>query len=692
MTSAPIRDGGFSFRVRSIIRFCSLAATCIILSPAAAEESSQEASIMTTEEVVISATRTVEPVSQSASAVTMLTREQIDRSPYAGGHQLDDLLRSVPGVQPATLSSRYNHPTAQSVNLNGLGVRRALVLLDGVPLNDGFGGWINWGLIPNDIERVEIVPGGASNLYGTWAMGGVVHVMTKTPSEGMGFKLDSQAGTLKTYQQALNARYGTDRFRFSLGYRWFHTNGFIPVPAYQRGPVDRTIDSRHQLFNGSVAWTPSGTTTVDLSGSLFREDRNFGTNLNLASRTIGNVALGIRSDQGRAGLWESKLFGQWQTFRNVTSQITPAPLLRLAEFQNVIQTIPSNDFGGLLQWTGSLWGPDRLVLGTDARTIIAQTTDDLFSSSGPTGQTLARGQQLGWGLFGEWIVPATGRLTVIPSVRADWWTNFNARSVSPTTTTGFKDNTVSVVNPKLSANYVLTDRVRVGASVYQGFRAPTINELYRGFAFAGFSFLPNDQLLPERLTGAEAKLEGELFDDRALHWRLSVHRDEVKDQILFVSQGPLAAQRQNVGKALSTGGALDLSYRVSPLLSLTLGYAYVDSTITSFPGAQDREGKRIPNVSRNQMTVGMTGGRVDWVEVTIMARYLSRQFTDDLNTQPVADFVVLDASLQRQLRKGLRLVLNGENLTDRHYIATQTGPVKTLGSPLLIMGGIRGKY
>jgi outer membrane receptor protein involved in Fe transport len=88
----------------------------------------------------------------------------------------------------------------------------------------------------------------------------------------------------------------------------------------------------------------------------------------------------------------------------------------------------------------------------------------------------------------------------------------------------------------------------------------------------------------------------------------------------------------------------------------------------------------------------MTGGRSDWVAVTIMARYLSRQYSDDLNLQPVADFVVLDASLQHEIRKGLRLVLNGENLTDRHYIATQTGSIKTLGSPLLIMGGIRAEY
>jgi iron complex outermembrane recepter protein len=676
-------------------RLMLLSSALVLLSVfdrADAEVPEQEVPVVTTDELVISTTRTPERIGQSAAAVTLLTQEQIRRSPYAGGYQLDDLLRSVPGIQPATLSSRYNHPTAQSVTLNGLGTRRALVLLDGVPLNDGFGGWINWGLIPNDIERVEIVPGGVSNLYGTWAMGGVIHVITKSPTTGTGLTMDSEAGTLSTYHQALNARYGTDRFRFSLGYRWFHTNGVIPVPSYQRGPVDRTNDSRHELFNGSLAWMPTWTTTIDLSGSLFREDRTFGTTLSIASRTIGNVALGLRSDQGRSGLWEGKLFGQWQTFRNLTSQIIPAPLIRLGEFQNSIQTIPSNDFGGSLQWSGRLLDRDRLVLGTDVRTIIAQSTDDLFSQTAFLGQNLARGQQLGGGLFGEWILPFADRWTVTPALRADWWKNFNARSESPTTTTVPRDNAISVVNPKLSSAYQLSETLRMGASVYQAFRAPTLNELYRGFGFGGFSFLPNDQLRPERLTGADVKVEGELLANQALHWRLSAHRDEVKDQILFVSQGPLAAQRQNVGRTLSTGGALDLSYRVIPLLTINLGYAYVDASITNFPGSPDREGKRIPNVSRTQVTTGIRAGRSDWLEVVVLARYLSRQYVDDANTQPVADFFVVDASLQHEIRKGVRLLLNGENLTDRHYIATQTGPVKTLGSPLLIMGGIRADF
>jgi outer membrane receptor protein involved in Fe transport len=670
---------------------CVTVAAFTLFGQAAAEPPDGDATLET-DELVISATRTPEAAAKTAAAVTVVSEDQIKRSPYPGGHELDDVLRSVPGVQPALLSSRYNHPTAQSITLNGLGTRRALVLLDGVPLNDGFGGWINWGLIPNDLERVEIVPGGSSNLYGTWAMGGVVSVITRTPGSGTSLTLDSQAGTLSTYQQALNARYGGDRFRFSLGYRWFHTNGIIPVPDYQRGPVDRTNDSRHEFFNGSVAWLPTHSTVLDLTGSYFHEDRTFGTTLSIASRTIGNVSLGLRSDQHRAGLWEGKLFGQWQTFRNLTSQIIPAPLVRLGEFQNSIQTIPSNDFGGSLQWTGRLFNADRLVLGTDARTIIGQSTDQLFSQTGFLGQTSSRGQQLGWGLFGEWILPFADRWSVTPGVRADWWKNYNARINTPAGSAVPPDNVISVVNPKLSSAYQIADSLRLGASVYQAFRVPTLNELYRRFASGGFVFLPNDQLRPERLTGADAKLEGEFLTDRSLRWRLSVHRDEVKDQILFVSRSASAAQRQNVGRTLATGGALDLSYQVGPLLTINAGYAYVDSMIRNVPGNPDREGKRVPNVSRSQVTMGATAGRADFVELVILARYLSRQYVDDANTQPVADFFVIDASLQREIRQGIRLLLTGENLTDRQYIATQTGQVKTLGSPLLIMGGMRAEF
>lgn len=643
-------------------------------------------------DIVVSATRSPEPLARIPASATVLTREQIERTPFREGHQADDLLRYVPDVQPSNLSSRYNHPTAQAVSLRGLGNRRALVLLDGVPLNDGFGGWINWGMVPNTIERIEVVPGGGSNLYGTWAMGGVIHLVTEKPGAGTGIRAESRAGTLSTYSNSLSARYGTDRLGVNVGARWFHTNGFITVPDYQRGPVDRTDDSRHLNLHGTVTAAIDARTTLAVTGNLFREDRAFGTTLDVATRTIGRVTAGLDGGTARGDEWSAKIFAQWQTFRNATGQVTPSPLDRQGQFRDRLQEIPSDDYGGLAQWTIRANSNHRVIIGGDARAILGQSDEQTFSAAGVTGHTVARGKQVGGGLFGEWIATPTERLTLIPSFRADWWKNFDGRIGSAGGVAIPRDNVETALNPKFAAQYAVTDRLRAGASFYQAFRAPTLNELYRGFSSSGFSFLANEHLTPERLIGGDAKLEADLLPDRRLTLRLTGHHDEVKDQILFVTESPIAARRRNVGRTRTRGGDVELTAQPHEMVSLKLGYAYADAVITSVPGDALREGKRVPNVSRHQVTVGMTLGSLDSVQLTVMGRYLSRQFADDLNTQAISDFVVVDASLQKNLGRHWRLTLDAENLTDRSYIATQTGPVKTLGAPLLIMGGVRFEY
>jgi outer membrane receptor protein involved in Fe transport len=435
----------------------------------------------------------------------------------------------------------------------------------------------------------------------------------------------------------------------------------------------------------------SAGTRLTVSGTFFREDRTFGTPLSLASRTIGSTAIGLDGDLGRDGRWETKLFAQWQTFRNVTSVVTPSSTLRRSEVLDRIQVIPSNDFGGLSQWMVPLDPRSRLVVGTDARTIVGQSEEQVFTGGG--GRSLARGKQVGWGLFGEWSADPSDRLTVVPSVRWDWWKNFDGRvEATSGAVTPARDNIESALNPKLAVQYRFTDGLKAGASVYQAFRVPTLNELYRGFTFAGFSFLPNENLTPERLTGGEAKVEADLLPARRLTVRVTGHYDEVKDQIVFITQGPLAARRQNVGRARTIGGELDLTFRPAERLVFTTGYAYADSIITSFMGDAIREGKELPNVSRHQVVIGLTFGHPDWAEATILGRYLSRQFADDLNMQPIADFVVVDASIQRRIGKLLKLFLNAENLTDRRYIAAQTGAIKTLGAPLWVIGGLTLEY
>jgi iron complex outermembrane receptor protein len=643
--------------------------------------------------VVVSATRLPSAQAAIPAPVTVLTRDAIQKTPFRDGYQVDDLLRYVPDVQPSNLSSRYNHPTAQALSLRGLGSRRSLVLLDGVPLNDGFGGWLNWGLVPDALQRIEVVPGGGSNLYGAWAMGGVVQILTERPGVGHGVRADGRVGNLSTYSNSVTARYGTGRVGLLISGRWFHTNGFITVPDYQRGPIDRTDDSRHENLHAALTTVWSSRTALRLSGGYFHEDRTFGTFLSVATRSIGHAALALDHETRRGDRFETQLFSQWQTFRNFTSQVTPSPLSRLAEFRDRIQVIPSNDFGGSTQFTLTIDPHHRLLLGADARAIIGESEEQVFTATGPSGRTIAGGKQVGGGAFAEWIATATARLTIIPSFRMDWWKNFNGRSESVTgAVSSPRDNVETALNPKLTVQYSVTDQVRVGASFYRAFRAPTLNELYRGFGFAGFSFLPNENLGPERLIGGDAKVEWDLLPEGRLNLRVVGHHDEVKDQILLVSMSPLSARRQNVGRTKTDGGDITLTVRPIDLLTLSIGYAYAYSIISSFPQDPSREGKRVPNVSAHQVVMTATAGNLKTVQITLMARYLSRQFADDLNTQPIADFVVLDVSIQRQLGRHWRLMVDAENLTDRQYIATQTGPIKTLGAPLLLLGGVRAEF
>lgn len=638
-------------------------------------------------DVVVTGTRVPTAPARLSAAATVLTQEDMRRSPFQNGAQVDDLLRYIPAVQPSLLSSRYNHPTAQFIGIRGLGTRRALVLLDGVPLNDGFGGWINWGLVPDRIERIEIIPGGGSNLYGSWAMGGIIHLISQASRPKNGASVELNGGSFESHLQSVRAQYGNDRTGWTLGYRHFGTAGFLTVPSYQRGPADTPVGSEHHQFTGKVSHELTSHTTASLSGAYYTEDRSFGTSFSRGSRTIGTASLSLKGDHGFGGVWEATAFAQWQTFRNEVGAVLPSPFVRRFDQPDRLQTIPSNDVGGMAQWTAPLFSFSRVVVGGDARAILAQSEDLRVLSQ---TRVVTQGKQVGMGAFGEWIAEPFDALVFTAGARWDWWKSFDgARVPASGLITSSQDNVASLINPKVGLSYRVHDRVRIGASVYQAFRAPTLNELYRDFSASGFTFRSNDRLEPERLTGGDMKVEVELLPDGLLGVRATGHYDEIKDQILFVTQGATSVQRQNIGKGRSVGADIELRSRLDDLAYLTAGYSFTDSIVTSFPGDPSREGLHIPNVSRHQVTAALTVGRPTVAQLTLQARYLSRQFADDLNRQPIADFIVLDLSLRRRIAPWAELYLTGENLTDRRYIAVQTGSLKTLGQPLLILGGLR---
>ena len=126
--------------------------------------------------VIVTATRTPTEASQVASTVNILTPEHVQTSP---ARESQDLLREIPGVELPRTSSLVGG-TAQIVSIRGVDEGRTVVLFDGIPVNDAWGEWIDWGRVPKGmLDRVEVVEGGTSSLYGNGAMGGVISFFSR---------------------------------------------------------------------------------------------------------------------------------------------------------------------------------------------------------------------------------------------------------------------------------------------------------------------------------------------------------------------------------------------------------------------------------------------------------------------------------------------------------------------------------
>src|SRR3954449_732876 len=192
-----VRATGFA-ELRHSVPAGTSASVDLVLSPASLQEA-----------VTVTATRSERRTGDVPASVNVLDREDIKQSPALVA---DDLLRQIPTFSLfRRTSSLASHPTAQGVSLRGIGpsgVSRTLVLVDGVPNNDPFGGWVYWSRIPLETaERIEVVDSSSSSLYGNYAMGGVINVITSVPTRRT-FEMKSQYGSRNSPKVDL---YGSDR-------------------------------------------------------------------------------------------------------------------------------------------------------------------------------------------------------------------------------------------------------------------------------------------------------------------------------------------------------------------------------------------------------------------------------------------------------------------------------------------------
>jgi outer membrane cobalamin receptor len=207
-----------------------------------------------------------------------------DRLSGSASNRLDDILRDVPGFQMFRRSdARSANPTSQGATLRALGGNassRALLILDGVPQTDPFGGWVSWPAYdPRRLGMVRVVRGGGSGVNGPGALAGTIELVSAVPSDLEGFGASASYGSRDSVDLFAGAGVRAGGGFVTLSGSYARGDGFVPVVAEQRGPVDRP--SPYQQASLSIRTVAPISSNVELqaNGLLFKDDRERGTAL-----------------------------------------------------------------------------------------------------------------------------------------------------------------------------------------------------------------------------------------------------------------------------------------------------------------------------------------------------------------------------------------------------------------------------
>ncbi len=644
------------------------------------------------EVVTVTATRHAQRLGESPTHVTLLTGRDINTTPALA---LDSTLAQVPGFSLfRRTSSLAAHPTSQGVSLRGIGASgasRTLVLVDGVPLNDAFGNWVYWNKIPQgQLESVEVAPGGLSAIYGSSALAGVISVVTSRPSART-ITMNGLIGSRRTREAEGVATQPMGPVSILAGGACFDTDGYTLVREDLRGPVDVPASATYRTGNWRIDGTPSGSVSLFHAGRLFSERRRNGTPLQSNDSGETFLGVGLRATTPDDSRWEANVFGHDNTFDSTYSAVSAD---RHTETLSLAQAVAYDDLGGNAQWTRAM-GAHRVSVGIDGRRVRARNNEDVYAAGVNVRDRIIPGKQQLGGLYAQDHL-VVGRLSVVAGVRADHWRNYAAsrteivNATGATTTTSFPETTRTAWTPRLGLIAPLAEGLSVRGSVSRGFRAPSLNELYRPFRVGNVVTDSNADLGPERLAEVEAGVNHSVNPE--LFWRASAFWSRLDDPIanVTISQTPalITRQRKNLGRAVIRGVSVEADYRPGASVRLQGAYLLSDARVDRFPADPTLEGKVLPQVPthRASMRLDYLGPRL--LTATAIARLDGRRFDDDLNQLPLAKAFLVDVRVERAIAGAAAIFLSLENAFDGRY-AVQITPVELVGTPRTVFAGLR---
>ncbi|USR89580.1 TonB-dependent receptor [Phormidium yuhuli AB48] len=586
------------------------------------------------------------PLRDSSRPIYVVPREQID---VQGSTTVQDALRFVPGIlSDGTSGGQLGSVSSQF--MRGGNSSQTLILLNGRPINDlgSSGGFDLSSFTTNFIERLEVLPGGSSTLYGSSAVGGTLNIVSQSPTEEPEVVIGTEVGSFGYNQQAIQSRGTAGDFGWVIGYnRTFSRNDF----PFDLGTVDvsGTRDNAEANYNNI---------NLTLAANLGDRNRLTFTGLYL-SRDIG-VPGGVPTKPGSTGefnrlsprarqytedwlldlLWESQL--NPENTSNLTARIYSDILdSTFRDPEASRSNLDRNSFGLQVQHNWQLTDTQTLTYGIDFRTISSENRTFNFASGESTENYNSRIDN--GAAFARYEVDLADNLSLNLGLRQE----FNSLENG------------SFTSPAVGILWNLSDRTALRANYARSFKSPLISELE---GLAAFSVAPNPNLRPERGHSFDIGLDQQLGDIGL--FRVTLFANQISELIAFQFGTP--STNINIGKveALGVEAALDIQLAQNV-------FAFANLTLNNTQILRDNnpavEGNRLSFRDADVFNIGVAYATPDGWYAGLFLRNLSNFFTNNTNTERLPGYTTLDLKLQAPIHENLRLNASVNNIFDERY-------------------------
>jgi len=633
------------------------------------------------------------PIGDRAYSVTTISPDMLANEP---SQRLENALRLVPGLQQFRRSdARSANPTSQGVTLRGLGGNassRVLMLLDGVPQSDPFGGWISFpGYDAINLASVRVRRGGGTGGDGPGALAGTIELDSSgiAPDQSNVYS-DLAYGSRDSLEASIGTTQALGQGGLTISAQYARGDGFTPVIARQRGPVDRPAPYEQLGVNLRFVAPLNASTELQASGRVFTDERERGFAFSDNRNDGADASLRL---VGRGSLpWSALAYVQMRRFESSFGAIS-------ADRRTVTQSLdqyntPSTGLGARAEIRPSLGSAGELRLGAEWRRTTGETRELFtFVAGAPTRLRRAGGASETLGAFAEASIQASPDLLLTGGGRVDHWRLSDGRlretvlaTGAPVTAASFDDRSGWEGTGRVGFAWDAAGLLKLRGAGYLGWRLPTLNELYRPFRVGPDATAANAALAPERLRGAELGLDYEIYTIRlgaTIFWnRLDNAIANVTlargpgtfPGVGFVSAAGSYSQRQNLDAVEARGVEIEASGDIGDF-RLAAAYSYVDAQVEAPPGQAAIDGRRPAQVPRHFAT-----GSVGWFPqggdsgLNLTARYVGSQFEDDLGQLALDDALTLDARAAMRINRNLLVELRGENLFDTTVQAGISGP------------------